>query len=170
MTHPTRVIAYHGCDISVRDRLIRGRMPSLTPRGNTYDWLGAGAAELAQNRRAHASDAYFLLRNLDRATSGLLHALREGEGMSAYDAVRGAFHQGGELASGSGFHAHTHVQIAVRQPDCVVGWFLPQGEHPLLDDQTLAEAVQQYDAANEVPSIARKPRIKAAPRGDGGNR
>ena len=35
------VLAYHGCDVTVRDGLVRGE---LTPRisSNAYDWLGDG--------------------------------------------------------------------------------------------------------------------------------
>ncbi|WP_343627545.1 hypothetical protein [Roseateles sp.] len=36
------VIAYHGCDVTVRDRLIRGTLRQLSPSANRYDWLGSG--------------------------------------------------------------------------------------------------------------------------------
>lgn len=36
------VLAYHGCDISVRDRLVRGVLPRLKKSVNKYDWLGPG--------------------------------------------------------------------------------------------------------------------------------
>ena len=36
------VLGYHGCDISVRDRLVRRDLPELHPSKNRYDWLGEG--------------------------------------------------------------------------------------------------------------------------------
>jgi hypothetical protein len=34
-------LGYHGCDVTVRDGLISGRL-SPAPSGNQYDWLGPG--------------------------------------------------------------------------------------------------------------------------------
>lgn len=42
MNGGTLVLAYHGCDISVRDRLVRGMLPGLRKSSNRYDWLGPG--------------------------------------------------------------------------------------------------------------------------------
>lgn len=36
------VLAYHGCDISTRDALIRGDINCLNQSNNKYDWLGKG--------------------------------------------------------------------------------------------------------------------------------
>jgi hypothetical protein len=43
MNSPSMVIAYHGCDITVRDDLVTGRIPRLDHSANKYDWLGRGA-------------------------------------------------------------------------------------------------------------------------------
>jgi len=37
------VFAYHGCDVTLRDDLVSGRITELKPSANKYDWLGAGA-------------------------------------------------------------------------------------------------------------------------------
>lgn len=37
------VLAYHGCDVTTRDRLVRGQLRALRPSMNRYDWLGHGA-------------------------------------------------------------------------------------------------------------------------------
>lgn len=37
------LIAYHGCDITVRDDLVKGRIQSLDQSRNAYDWLGPGS-------------------------------------------------------------------------------------------------------------------------------
>lgn len=36
------ILAYHGCDISTRDRLVRGELTKLNASANKYDWLGPG--------------------------------------------------------------------------------------------------------------------------------
>lgn len=37
------LVAYHGCDITLRDDLVSGRIAGLNPSANKYDWLGGGA-------------------------------------------------------------------------------------------------------------------------------
>jgi hypothetical protein len=37
------VIAHHGCDITLRDDLVSGRVSHLEHSKNKYDWLGSGA-------------------------------------------------------------------------------------------------------------------------------
>ena len=54
------VVAYHGCDVTTRDRLVRGELRELTPSNNRYDWLGNGSYffegdALRAARFAHAS-------------------------------------------------------------------------------------------------------------------
>lgn len=41
MSHRNLVLAYHGCDITVRDDLVSGRI-KLKHSTNRYDWLGSG--------------------------------------------------------------------------------------------------------------------------------
>lgn len=63
-----------------------------------------------------------LRRNLDCAVINHLHGSLVGE-EDAFDTVRGLFVEGGSLFPGSGFQKKTHVQIAVRNPDCLKGLF-----------------------------------------------
>ena len=44
-----------------------------------------------------------------------------------YDTVRGAFFEGDEIMPDSGFRMQTHIQICVRDPECILGYFLPAG-------------------------------------------
>ncbi len=43
MSIANTVIAYHGCDVTVRDDLVSGRLHRLDHSNNDYDWLGPGA-------------------------------------------------------------------------------------------------------------------------------
>jgi len=42
-----------------------------------------------------------------------------------YDTVRGAFREGAEVYPGAGFARETHIQVAVRKTDCILGIFRP---------------------------------------------
>ena len=42
MTHRGLVIGYHGCDATVRDKLVTGELQTLKASANRYDWLGPG--------------------------------------------------------------------------------------------------------------------------------
>lgn len=213
-------IGYHGCDITVRDGLISGRL-SPAPSGNQYDWLGPGFylfegdeeramtfAEAAANeplRRltarpiatpavvgcvfsvhrcldmttkagrlefenaylnfqagylrigqsmplnvpVNARDEEILLRGLDRAVLKFIHSSRsEVAGLEPFQAVRGAFRQGPELAPNSGFHRDSHVQIALRDFSCIKGWFLPPGAEQL-SEAGLVEAQAKLQVIRE---------------------
>jgi len=43
----------------------------------------------------------------------------------SYDTVRGAFLEGDPAYPGAGFSRETHIQLAVRNPACLLGVFLP---------------------------------------------
>ncbi len=72
-------------------------------------------------------------RALDCDVIRHLHSMVENgrsEGPSFFDTVRGMFTEGDELYPGAAFYRQSHVQIAVRNPDCIRGLFYP----PELDD------------------------------------
>ncbi len=64
-----------------------------------------------------------LLRNLDCAVIEALHQYRKVKGLSAFDSVRGMFAEGPELYPGAGFQDQSHIQICVRNPNCIKGYF-----------------------------------------------
>ena len=69
--------------------------------------------------------------HLDCAIVELLHAIREdatteqGQTLSPYQTVRGAFWEGGELYPDAGFRQKNHVQLVVRDTGCIKGYFRP---------------------------------------------
>jgi len=84
---------------------------------------GAGRVELPQN----AADG--LLRRLDCAVIQMVHTIRSDRGDQPVDTVKGVFIEGRPVYEGSGFYEKTHVQIAVRNPDCIKGVFrVPQAQ------------------------------------------
>ena len=86
---------------------------------------------LPKNRNIKSdTNADRLLRFLDCAVINHLHSMLDGSGaedpdIEPYDTVRGLFTEGGELYPGSGFKQKSHTQIAVRNPRCLRGLFIP---------------------------------------------
>jgi hypothetical protein len=81
--------------------------------------------ELPENRPL-TGGAELLLRDLDCAVINTVHALREQDGLPPFDTVRSAFIEGPELYPGSTFREKNHIQICVRNPKCIKGYFWPQ--------------------------------------------
>jgi hypothetical protein len=71
-----------------------------------------------------------LKRNLDRAVIEYMHATNK---LKPYHTVRGVFTEGEEIYPGSGFYEKSHVQICVRNPNCIKGYFLPRKEQEGFD-------------------------------------
>lgn len=67
-----------------------------------------------------------ILRKLDCAVISTLHELRQKAGLPPYDSVRGVFWEGNELYPGAGFREKNHIQIAIVNPNCIKGFFLPR--------------------------------------------
>jgi hypothetical protein len=69
-----------------------------------------------------------LIRELDCAVIEYLHLKRVERGLKPFDSVRGVFVEGQELYPGAGFHDKNHIQICIRNPNCIKGFFLPRNE------------------------------------------
>jgi len=67
-----------------------------------------------------------LIRNLDCAVIETLHKTREEKKEKPFDSVRGVFWEGDELYPSSGFKEKDHIQICIRNPNCIKGFFLPR--------------------------------------------
>lgn len=67
-----------------------------------------------------------LARELDCAVFETLHEIRNAEAERYFDSVRGVFWEGGNLYPGAGFREKDHIQICVRNPNCIMGYFLPR--------------------------------------------
>jgi hypothetical protein len=72
-------------------------------------------------------DGIYLNRTLDCAVSKTLHKLRMDAHDAPYDSVYGIFEEGQPLYPNAGFKKKTHVQIAVIEPECVLGYFRVRG-------------------------------------------
>lgn len=190
------IIGFHGCDKSVRDKIISTKGEVLKPSDNDYDWLGQGIyfwegnarralnfakylsknpphnkkqtiknpsalgavidlgycfnlldsenlqeLKLAFNTLEKSSDQFgikmpenvplkqngdLLKRYLDCAVIETAVQLNKDITNKEYDSVRGVFFEGKELYPNAGFKDKNHIQIALRNPNCVKGYFAPR--------------------------------------------
>lgn len=68
----------------------------------------------------------FLYRNLDCAVIETIHQIRKDKKLEEYDSVRGVFWEGNDLYENAGFKEKNHIQICIRNPNCIKGVFLPR--------------------------------------------
>lgn len=66
-----------------------------------------------------------LQRELDCAVIEMLHTSIMSTKNNAFDSVRGVFWEGESLYPNAGFREKDHIQICVRNMDCIKGYFLP---------------------------------------------
>jgi len=80
---------------------------------------------LPKNQSGFSGDQDLVKRNLDCAVINYLHKLREEEGLRPFETIRSPFWEGDPLYDGGKIMSRTHVQICVRNTDCIVGYFRP---------------------------------------------
>lgn len=188
-------LGFHGCDKSLRDKIVSEKGIVLKPSNNEYDWLGSGiyfwennierafefAIELKENppegkenlisepavlgvvldlgycldlvdsaflkvlRKSYdflcqSHEKYdkvipeniinekgeLMRRNLDCAVIETTHKINRQLKSPEYDSVRGVFFEGNDLYPNAGFKEKNHIQIAIRNPNCIKGYFIPR--------------------------------------------
>ena len=67
-----------------------------------------------------------LLRKLDCAAIETIHAFNKEKKQTEYDSVRGVFVEGDKLYPNSGFNERNHIQLCIRNPNCIKGYFHPR--------------------------------------------
>lgn len=108
------------------------------------------------NSPASDLDEDVLLRGLDRTIFRFIHqSVLRRFGFEYFQAVRGAFRQGAEIAPSSGFHRDSHIQIALRDLGCIKGWFLPPGMRQL-SERELSDAKVALSAMRAANPKARR--------------
>jgi hypothetical protein len=94
-----------------------------------YEKLESDLKEVGQtlpkNSPFGSSDFDFKKRELDCAVIRYAHQLAKDEGFP-FDSVRAAFLEGEPLYDNAGFKQQNHIQIAILNPDCIKGIFLPR--------------------------------------------
>ncbi len=81
--------------------------------------------KIKQNRDVKGNSD-LLLRFLDCAVIEHLHQHRKTNNQIPFDTVRGVFLEGEPIYETSGFREKSHIQICVRNPNCIKGFFEPR--------------------------------------------
>ncbi|SIN67153.1 hypothetical protein [Chitinophaga niabensis] len=96
-----------------------------------------------------------VLRELDCSVIENLHESMRLLHRPPFDSTRGVFIEGSPIYENAGFHEKTHIQICVRNPNCIKGFFIPREEvqwpepeklHFLIPDNTVQETPAYYSA------------------------
>lgn len=67
-----------------------------------------------------------LKRRLDCAVIQMLHTMHEKSGKTRFDSCKSVFMEGDSVYPDASFKTKTHVQIAIRNPNCIKGYFWPR--------------------------------------------
>ena len=86
--------------------------------------LGIIGEEVPKNSKGSSND--LLVRKLDCAVIETLHAINKTENILPFDTVRGVFWEGGDLYEGAGMKEKNHIQICVRNINCIKALFIPR--------------------------------------------
>jgi hypothetical protein len=87
------------------------------------EMLETQGLQLPQNENADDSND-LLIRHLDCAVIETVH--KNNEKINRFDSVRGMFIEGDFVYPNAGFREKNHVQICIRNPNCIKGYFLPR--------------------------------------------
>lgn len=67
-----------------------------------------------------------MLRFLDCYVIESLHKMNKDRGWEEFDSVRAPFWEGEEIYPTAGFFNKNHIQLCIRNTDCILGYFLPK--------------------------------------------
>ncbi|MBD5184047.1 MAG: hypothetical protein HDS97_04050 [Bacteroidales bacterium] len=67
-----------------------------------------------------------MLRFLDCYVIEALHKYNVDNGYEEFDSVRAPFWEGEEIYPTAGFFNKNHIQLCIRNPKCILGYFLPR--------------------------------------------
>lgn len=143
--------AVAGAVICVRSCLDMTTQRGIIEYENALEFLRNCGVQLSRNEGENS-----LLRKLNTQVFRAIHRFRADIDQAPYQMIRAAFSQGEPVGDGqSGFSKDGHIQLAVRDPGCIVAWFLPE-EDRLMSDAECSEARAKLAAA--PTGAARKPR------------
>jgi hypothetical protein len=80
-----------------------------------------------------SNESDLLIRKLDCAVIETVHKMNSAKGKKPYDTVRGVFFEGEDLYPNAGFKEKNHIQVCIRNPNCIKGYFLPRKPELLYD-------------------------------------
>ena len=111
------------------DLLARENVEVVRSAYNSFKQVQETAGlKMPVNKKAKNDDSPDLvLRFLDCAVLNHLHSIIAASGMEPFDTVRAVFTEGKSIYEGGRIFDRNHAQIAVINPKCIKGLFLPLG-------------------------------------------
>jgi hypothetical protein len=109
--------------------LLESEFISLTRQ--SYDNLKAASIKLGitlPDNILLGPSKNLLIRKLDCAVIENLHNYRLNNKDRPFDSVRGVFIEGDPLYPTAGFYEKSHIQLCIRNPNCIKGFFIPRVE------------------------------------------
>lgn len=88
----------------------------------TYQAVGI---KMPVNESVSSSDTDKLFRKLDCSVFEYMHSEINKNKQRGFDSVRGAFWEGDVIYPTAGFKEKNHIQLCVRNPNCIKGFFRP---------------------------------------------
>jgi hypothetical protein len=88
--------------------------------------LEAGYELIAQTNSVLPENKNTYLRNLDCAVIEAIHRMNRKNNLPEYDSVRSGFPEGEQVYPSAGFQTKNHIQICIRNPNCIKGFFIPR--------------------------------------------
>jgi hypothetical protein len=126
------IIGFHGCDKTAAAALINNP-DTIKFSKQPYDWLGHGMYFWENNQeRAHQWAVDCTVIEFMHSHIEEQHKRNKQEkGFSElriFDSTRGVFTEGGPICEGAEIFEKTHIQICIRNSNCIKGFFLPRRE------------------------------------------
>jgi len=94
----------------------------LTP---AFDDYRVDLAKRGMKLPENSDDPEQLRRNRDCAFLNWMIETLDHAGTMRFQTVRGVFQEGGHAFPGSGIYVKSHIQVAVRDSACIIGYFRP---------------------------------------------
>ncbi len=82
--------------------------------------------EIPENISPIIKEKDLLIRKLDCAVIETIHQFNRKSGKTEFQSIRGVFIEGEELYPNAGFNEKNHIQICIRNPNCIKGYFIPR--------------------------------------------
>ena len=92
---------------------------------NLFDLFCASGAPMPENIHPPGSRD-LLLRKLDCMVIEAFHHEQMMANKRPFDSVRSAFIEGEPIYPNAGFYSRSHIQLCIRNPNCIKGYFLPR--------------------------------------------
>lgn len=90
------------------------------------DFQNRYGLSVPSNEKRHDGDQDLLRRTLDCSIINWLTEIFDADPDSpTYDSVRGVFQESAPAFTGSSIRLKSHIQLAIRNPACIVGYFRP---------------------------------------------